>query len=257
MGQGRPVVFVHGWCIHSDSWEYLLPRLLEGGFRCIVYDQRGCGRSERPYMRYDYALMAADLADLLGTLALREVLLVGHSLGCSVIAEYLATYGRERVEKIVFMATNTPYLALAADNPEGLPPALVEEQIVAIKKDRAAYVRMIAGFYLSGSAPETTVSADLTNWGIGLTMQAAAYTAVDMLRVQFEADFREALTRIKLPVLLLHGEADLNAPMGLTSVQTMRYLPQAQLKTYAGGAHGFYITHAAQIGNDLLTFFLT
>jgi non-heme chloroperoxidase len=254
MGQGRPVVLVHGWSIPSDSWEYVLHDLLDKGLRCIVYDQRGCGKSDKPYQRYSLVQMAADLAELLETLKLEDVLLVGHSLGCSVVTRYLADHGQERIAKVVFLSTNTPYLRLAADNPAGFPPSFADEQIAAIKKDRAGFVRMIGGFYFSGSGQETVVSSELMNWTIDITMQASPFVAIDTIREQFEADLRGALQTIKRPVLLLHGAEDVNAPLALTSEQTLRYLPQGKLKVYPRGAHGFNITHAADICVDILAF---
>jgi len=44
-GMGRPVVFVHGWAVGADMWEYQMTPLASRGLRCIAYDRRGCGRS--------------------------------------------------------------------------------------------------------------------------------------------------------------------------------------------------------------------
>jgi non-heme chloroperoxidase len=65
LGAGKPVVFVHGWCINSDSWEYVVNELPARGIRSILYDQRGCGRSDKPVEGYDYTTLAGDLAGLM------------------------------------------------------------------------------------------------------------------------------------------------------------------------------------------------
>ena len=80
-GHGDPVVFVHGWGLNSDMWEYQLPALADRGHRCIAYDRRGCGRSDQPGDGYDFDTLADDLAAVLEHLDLRDVTLVSHSMG--------------------------------------------------------------------------------------------------------------------------------------------------------------------------------
>ena len=57
-GSGDPVVFVHGWGLNSDMWEYQLPALVDRGLRCVAYDRRGCGRSDQPGEGYDFDTLA-------------------------------------------------------------------------------------------------------------------------------------------------------------------------------------------------------
>src|SRR5262245_66594727 len=61
-GTGTPVILIHGWTIGSDMWEYQLSALTARGAGCVVYDQRGCGRSDYPTTGYDFARLADDLA---------------------------------------------------------------------------------------------------------------------------------------------------------------------------------------------------
>ncbi len=48
------MLFVHGWCLGSDMWEYQMTPLVDEGLRCIAYDARGCGRSDQPGYGYDF-----------------------------------------------------------------------------------------------------------------------------------------------------------------------------------------------------------
>src|SRR4051812_35367107 len=61
-GHGDPILFVHGWGLNSDMWEYQLPALVDQGLRCVAYDRRGCGRSDQPGDGYDFDTLADDLA---------------------------------------------------------------------------------------------------------------------------------------------------------------------------------------------------
>jgi non-heme chloroperoxidase len=80
-GDGQTVVFVPGWCLSSEMWEYQMVPLSEAGFRCISYDVRGCGRSDQPGGGYDLDTLADDLAAVIEGLGVRDAALVGHSAG--------------------------------------------------------------------------------------------------------------------------------------------------------------------------------
>ena len=76
-GAGKPILFSHGWPLDGDMWDSQLNYLAERGFRAIAFDRRGFGRSEQPWNGYDYDTFASDINDLITTLDLRDVTLVG------------------------------------------------------------------------------------------------------------------------------------------------------------------------------------
>jgi non-heme chloroperoxidase len=61
LGEGRPVVLIHGWPLSSRSWEAQVPALIDAGHRVVTYDRRGFGASSQPWGGYDYDTFAADL----------------------------------------------------------------------------------------------------------------------------------------------------------------------------------------------------
>ncbi len=85
-GSGKPVVLIHGWPLSGRSWENQLPALVEAGHRVVTYDRRGFGNSSQPWGGYDYDTFAADLNAVLNHLDLREVTLVGFSMGGGEVA---------------------------------------------------------------------------------------------------------------------------------------------------------------------------
>ena len=119
-GSGDPVVMVHGYPLDGNSWERQERELLARGFRVITYDRRGFGRSSQPTVGYDYNTFAADLNDLLEQLDLRDVVLVGFSMGSGEVTRYLGTYGSSRVRKAALLAAIPPFLLKTDDNPEGV-----------------------------------------------------------------------------------------------------------------------------------------
>ena len=110
LGKGKPVVFIHGWPLSSSMWEYQVTQLSQQGLRCIIYDRRGFGKSDRPFSGYDYTTLAGDLKSLLNELNLIDVTLVGFSMGGGEIAKYFSLYGGARVAKVVLISAVVPYM---------------------------------------------------------------------------------------------------------------------------------------------------
>src|SRR5258708_25876051 len=104
-GKGKPVVLIHGYPLSGASWEKQLPALLQAGYRVITYDRRGFGRSSQPTAGYDYDTFTKDLKELITTLELRDVALVGFSMGARDGARYIGAYGSQRVSKTVFISS--------------------------------------------------------------------------------------------------------------------------------------------------------
>ncbi|MFR9754005.1 alpha/beta fold hydrolase [Nocardia sp. 004] len=98
-GQGPPVVLLHGGLASSEYWNYQIPALVRAGYRVVVADSRGHGRSTRDSEPYSYQLMAADVLALLDYLALPKVDLIGWSDG-GVIGLDIAINHPERLGKL-------------------------------------------------------------------------------------------------------------------------------------------------------------
>ncbi len=119
-GSGKPVVLIHGYPLSGASWERQLPPLLDAGYRVITYSRRGFGQSSKPTTGYNYDTFSEDLHQLLNKLDLKNVALVGFSMGGGEVARYQGRYGSKNVSKSVFISSVPPYLLKAPDNPEGV-----------------------------------------------------------------------------------------------------------------------------------------
>src|ERR1700741_161298 len=89
-GKGPVVTFSHGWPLNSDMWDGQMLFLAQQGFRVVAHDRRGHGRSGQASSGNDMDGYADDLADVIETLDLRNVTLVGHSTGGGEVARYRA-----------------------------------------------------------------------------------------------------------------------------------------------------------------------
>ena len=80
----KVILFIHGWPLNHQMWEYEVEYLMEFGYRCITVDLRGYGRSDRPFDGYDYDTMASDIKAVIEALNLKDITLVGHSMGAAI-----------------------------------------------------------------------------------------------------------------------------------------------------------------------------
>ena len=104
IGNGKPVVFIHGWALNHNMFEYQYTELLKHGFRCIGIDLRGFGDSDKPRDGYDYDTMADDVKAVLDTLDLQNVILVGFSMGGPISIRYISRYHGARIHKLALLA---------------------------------------------------------------------------------------------------------------------------------------------------------
>jgi non-heme chloroperoxidase len=249
-GTGAPLVFLSGWTLNADMWNYQTVPLVHEGFRCVAYDRRGHGRSSDPGRGYDYDTLADDLEMLLDTLGLTGVTLVGHSFASGEIVRYLSRHGARRVAGIVLLSpASTPYLLKTADNPNGIDASLFADSLDEMLTSFPDWIERRAQAYF---APGT--SHAVIQWTADMMLSTSFYAAVHLNRVQTSTDFRRELAHIDVPALVLHGDADASAPLELTGGPTAAALPHAVLKIYEGGTHGMYLNQAARVTADIAAF---
>jgi pimeloyl-ACP methyl ester carboxylesterase len=104
-GSGSPVILLHGGLGHSGNWGYQVPTLVSRGYRAVVIDSRGHGRSTRDARPYSYELMASDVVAVMDALQIQKAGLVGWSDGACT-ALILAAQAPARVAGVFFFACN-------------------------------------------------------------------------------------------------------------------------------------------------------
>ncbi len=256
-GSGKPVVFVHGWPLNADMWDYQMEPLSREGLRTIAYDRRGFGRSGQPGGRYDYDVLADDLAALLDELDLRDVTLVGFSMGGGEVARYVARHGTGRIARIALVAAVTPFLLKTADNPDGVDRSVFDGMVAPIEQDRPAFLAEFGKAFYGTGLLHHTVSAPFLDWSHGLALQGSHKATLDCIRLFSETDFRADLARFDRPTLVIHGTADSTVPVEVSGAKAARLIPGASLHEIEGAPHGLFYTHRDALNAALLAFILS
>ena len=118
-GTGQTLFFHHGWPLSADDWDAQMMFFLERGFRVIAHDRRGHGRSTQTVTGNEMDTYAADVAELVEKLDLKDAIHVGHSTGGGEVARYVAQYGKGRVAKAVLISSVPPIMVKSDKNPGG------------------------------------------------------------------------------------------------------------------------------------------
>jgi non-heme chloroperoxidase len=253
-GTGQPVVLVHGYPLNGRSWERQERVLMQAGFRVIAYDRRGFGQSSQPTVGYDYDTFAADLKALIEHLDLREVVLVGFSMGTGEVTRYLGSHGSSRVRKAALLGAIPPFLLKTTDNPEGVDGTVFEGIKAAILKDRYAYFKdFFDNFYnvdvLRGSRISDQAWQASFNVAAGCSPYAT-YACVDTWLTDFRAD----LPKIDVPILVVHGTADRILPFDATARRLPALIKDVKLVPVEGGPHNIAWTHPDEVNQALLDY---
>ncbi|MET1005239.1 MAG: alpha/beta hydrolase [Propionibacteriaceae bacterium] len=253
-GSGPVVLLIHGWPLDSRSWEPQLHPLLTAGYRVITYDRRGFGRSSRPTDGYNFDTLADDLDVLMTELDLRDVTLVGFSLGTGEMARYIGTRGTGRLASCVFIESLAPSFTKSDDNPKGVDEAGVAAVQQAILDDRFLWLTgLLRDFlnlddYLGKRVSEDTVR---NLWNAG--SEASPYATWACVPTWLD-DYRQDITRIDIPTLILHGTADRILSIEGQGRRLHAALPDSQIVEIDGGPHVLCVTHAEEVNEALLAF---
>ena len=253
-GSGKPVVLIHGYPLSCISWEKQLPVLLDAGHRVITYDRRGFGKSSQPTTGYNYDTFAEDLRKLVTHLKLRDFSLAGFSMGGGEVARYLGKYGSKGVSHAVIISGVPPFLLKTPDNPEGVDGSVFEGIEKAVVADRYAFFTdFFKNFYNTDLLLGKRVSEQVVQSSWNLAAGASPTASLACVPTWHE-DFRKDLSKIDVPTLVFHGDADRILPIAASGFRTANLIKGARLVVVKDGPHCIPWTHADEVNLELVNF---
>src|SRR3954453_21660345 len=152
-GTGQPIVFSHGWPLNADAWELQMAFLASNGYRCVAHDRRGHGRSSQPWTGNDMDTYADDLATVIETLDLQDIVLIGHSTGGGEVARYIGRHGTSRVSKAILVDAIPPLMLKTDPPPGGLPIEAFDAIRTGVVTDRSQFFRDLAVPFYGANRP--------------------------------------------------------------------------------------------------------
>ncbi|MDN5004904.1 alpha/beta fold hydrolase [Bradyrhizobium sp. GCM10027634] len=248
-GSGKPVVLLTAWTFDASTWGSHIAALNEKGFRCLAPDRRGHGRSEMPSAGYDLDTLTDDVAAIIEARDLRDVTLVGFSMGTVEALNYLGRYGSDRIARLVLVAPTTPFLVKTEDNPDAVPKAMIETDHAAIARDFAKWIAANEAPFFLPETPEIT-----RTWIRQMMLSVPLPVALACRKTISFSDLRASAARVDCPTLILHGDKDASAPLPLTGAKTAKLIKDSKLIVYEGAPHPLPLTHGERLMADMLAF---
>ena len=171
------------------------------------------------------------------------------------MVRYLARHGESRVAKAALISAVPPLMVKTDANPGGLPKAVFDDFQRQTNTNRAQFFwDVAAGPFYGFNRPGAKVTEGMIRnwWRQGMMGSAKAHS--DGIVAFSQTDFTEDLKKIKVPVLVMHGDDDQIVPYADAGPLSAKLLKHGTLKTYHGFPHGMPTTEAATINADLLAF---
>jgi non-heme chloroperoxidase len=258
-GSGQPVVFSHGWPLNADAWDDQAMLVAGNGYRAVAHDRRGHGRSSQPWTGHDLDTYADDLAQLIETLDLREVVLVGHSTGGGEVTRYLGRHGTGRVAKALLLGAIPPLMLKTDANPDGTPIEAFDAIRQGVAGDRSQFYQDLSEPFYGANRPGNQVSQGVRDSFWLWSMQVGLKGAYDCIKAFSETDLTEDLQRIDVATLIVHGDDDQIVPIKASALRSAELVKDATLKVYPGAPHGLAQVAPTkdQFNADLLAFLRT
>ncbi len=253
-GEGIPVILIHGWPLSHRMWEYQINSIVEAGFRCIAYDRRGFGDSDKPWTNYDYNTLAKDLEDIITKLELSEVTIIGFSMGGGEVARYIGNYGTSKLSKAALISAVPPFMLKTEDNPEGLEKEVFEGFKKEIKKDRPSFLQGFGKQFVNFDKVGDRISQEMADYYWSIACKASPNATLDCIDSFGLTDFREDLEKFDIPTLVVHGDADQIVPIEISGKKSAELIANSEYHVVEEAPHGLVLTHTAEFNKILLDF---
>lgn len=250
LGEGKPIVLIHGWPLSDEMYEYQYQYLSRRGFRVIGITLRGFGKSDKPYGKYDFDVFSDDIKVVLEKLDIQNATLGGFSLGGAVVLHYVTKYNSAHVSKLALFGAAAPSWKQREGFPEGLPDAAVEGLVNATKTQRQD---LIASFGAGFPAKEGNISKNVEKWLENINLQASPYAMTESITALSGLDLRPQLSKINIPVTIFQGVYDKNCPL-VWAEQLQKGIKNATLIRFENSGHALFVEEMEKFNTELEKF---
>ncbi|ANF94900.1 alpha/beta fold hydrolase [Paenibacillus bovis] len=249
LGEGIPVIFLHGWPSNHLMFEYQFSRLPLDGYRCIGIDFRGFGKSDAPWEGYTYDRMADDLRAVIDELQIENAVLIGFSMGGAVAIRYMARHQGHEIAQLALMGAAAPVFTKRADFDHGMDPDDVTSNLIeATYQDRP---KMLGKFGLDFTHSKT--KAGMMVWLESLCLQASHHGTIKAAIALRDEDLRGDLSAVTVPTVIFQGTKDKICDPDLAQLLS-ESITDARVVLFEHSGHAMMFDEMDKFNKELLLF---
>lgn len=251
-GNGRPIIFIHGWDCNHHFFDKQVPALREH-FRVINYDLRGHGASDRPETGLTLDQFAEDLKQLMEYLMVEDAVLIGWSMGVHIIFEFIKKYGCDLISKVVLIDMTAKMMA---EEDENWPYTLFgkydrADALDFLEQIANDWISVTKGFVPAMFANDEAFQSDI-DWVLNNAAKNTIHVMVNMWLAIIQKDYRDMLDQVTVPALVTYGtEPSLYSPEN--SIWLQDHLPHGKAIGFCGG-HIHFRQDVDKFNQELIKF---
>lgn len=248
LGEGQPLVFLHGWPFSQQMFEYQYNYFLPRGYRIVGIDFRGFGNSDLVIEDYNYNTLADDVRVVLEELHIEQAILIGFSMGSAVAVRYMARHNGSGVKKLILISAAAPQFAKKSYYLSGIKKTEITEWIEQMQTDRP---KMIQGFI--NQLFHVKPYAVYKDWLSSLAWSSSSYALILATLALRDENVSKDLEKITVPTLICHGEKDKVCSYEMMDEIT-ELIPQNIVVPFRKSGHAIFHDETDKLNRTMLRF---
>ncbi len=250
LGDGQPIVLIHGWPLSDAMYEYQYQYFVQKGFRVIGISLRGFGKSDKPYGRYDFDVFSDDIKVVLEKLKIKDAVLGGFSMGGAVVIHYVTKYNSAHISKLALFGAAAPSWRQRDGSPHGISEADANGLIATTRTNRQD---LIAGFGADFPAKEGNISKNVEKWLENINLEASPFAITQSITALRDLDLRPELYKINIPVAIFQGTKDKLIPFAFAE-ELNKGIKNSYIVRFENSGHALFVEEMEKFNTELEKF---
>lgn len=247
-GDGEPLVLISGYGSSLASWFRQVPAFSQE-YRVVVFDNRGTGQSDKPDIPYSAEMMVDDLTGLLQSVGIKAAHIFGVSLGGGIAQYFALRYPAMVISLILGCTTCGGFHRIKPDAGARKLPDIEHMQKLTLAEVAKERLSVIVSQEFIDKNPD--VVQQIIAKGTEHPTPLHGYIRQQQATIGF--DTYELLPEIKMPTLVIAGDADCLIPVENSRLLASR-IPRAELVILEGMGHGFFFEAENETNRVVLNF---
>ena len=244
----KTILFIHGWPLNHKIYEYQVNILPDLGFRTVSIDLRGFGNSDVTASGYEYEELAKDVHKVIQSLGVKNLILVGFSMGAAICIKYMNLFNEYKVSKLALLGAAAPSFIKRPDYPFGISEKEINSIIRQCYHDRP---KTVADFGEKLFA--TNVSDEMRLWFKNINFSSSGIATIETAKSLRNEDLRNDLSNIKVPTGIFHGKKDEICPYPFAEV-LHDGIKNSKLYVFENSGHALFIDELEKFNREFISF---